>query len=43
VAGVAQGGNPVVMGFDAHSLSIPLLIGVGGNHRAILCPTDLTG
>jgi hypothetical protein len=26
MAGVAQGGNPVVMGFDAHSLSIPLLV-----------------
>jgi hypothetical protein len=42
VAGVAQGGNPVVMGFDAHSFSIPLLVGMSGNHRAILRPADLT-
>jgi len=43
MAGVAQRGNSVVMGFDAHSFSIALLIGVSGYHRAILCPTDLTG
>jgi len=43
MAGVTQGGNPVVMGFDAHSFSVPLLIGVSGYYRAILRPTDLTG
>jgi hypothetical protein len=26
MAGVAQGGNPVVVGFESHSLAIPLLV-----------------
>jgi len=43
VACVAQGRDPVVVGFDAHSLAIALLVGVCGHYRPILCPTDLTG
>jgi hypothetical protein len=31
------------MGLDAHALSIFLLIGMSGHHRAILRPADLTG
>jgi hypothetical protein len=30
------------MGFESHTLSILLLIGMGGDHRAILRPADLT-
>jgi len=43
MAGVTQGGNPVVMGFDAHSFSVSLLVGMSGYHRAILRPAYLTG
>jgi hypothetical protein len=31
------------MGFKAHALAIALLIGMRGNHRAILLTADLTG
>ena len=42
MAGVTQGGNPVVMGFDAHSFSVFLLIGVSGHYRPVLRPAYLT-
>ena len=43
VAGVAQGGYAVVVSLESHRLAVPLLIGMSGNHRAILRPADLTG
>jgi hypothetical protein len=42
VAGVAQGRNTVVVGFESHALAILLLIGMSGYHRAILRSADLT-
>jgi hypothetical protein len=42
VAGKTQRSDAVIVGFDSHALSIPLLIGMRGNHRAILRPADLT-
>ena len=43
MAGVAQGRNTVVVGFESHALAVPLLVGMSGYHRAILRTADLTG
>ena len=43
VAFKTQGGNPVVVGFESHALTVPLLVGVGGHHRPILHPASLAG
>ena len=42
MACVAQGRDPVVVGFDAHALTVPLLVGMGGYNRPILSPASLT-
>jgi hypothetical protein len=43
MTGKAQGGNSVVVGFESHAFAVPLLVGMSGNHRAILRTADLTG
>jgi len=43
MACVAQCRNSVVVGFEAHSLAIALLVGMSGNHRAILRTAHLAG
>lgn len=43
MACITQCRDSVVVGFDAHSLAVALLVGMCGNHRAILCPAHLTG
>ena len=43
VTGIAQSRDPVVVSLDAHALTVPLLIGVGGYNRPILNPAPLTG
>jgi hypothetical protein len=42
VTGVAQCRNSVVMSLDAHALTVPLLVGMGGYNRPILNPAPLT-
>jgi hypothetical protein len=42
VAGKTQRSDAIVVGFESHTFSIFLLIGMGGDHRAILRPADLT-
>jgi len=41
VAAKAQGGNPVVMGFDRPPFTVPELVAVRRHHRAVLCPAVL--
>ena len=43
VAFKTQSGNTVVVGFESHTLAVPLLVGVGGYYRPILHPASLTG
>lgn len=43
VTGIAQSRDTVVLGLDAHTLPVPLLIRMRGYHRPILNPAPLTG
>ena len=36
MAGVAQGGYPVVVSLYGRSLAVPLLVGVGSDYRPVL-------
>ena len=41
MAGVAESGYAVVMGFDAHALPVPLLVGMSGHHSPIVYTAEL--
>ena len=43
VAGVAQGGNPVIVCFQASAFAVPPLIGMSGNNRPVRPTAVLTG
>jgi hypothetical protein len=43
VAGVTQGCDTVIMGFEASSLAVPPLVGMSGNNRPVRPTAVLTG